>query len=345
MNKKLKELLYETLVAQAIGDAFGYIVEFKDWKTIKKEFGTSGYVFSNINNKNKLLVTDDTQMNLFCLEGMANAFDVKDLNISTLDPTREMHKEFLGWLATQGFAKESSSALLNYKELYFRRAPGNTCLSALSSNSCGTVNQKINNSKGCGGIMRTMPTAFFAIDMEMAFDWGVKQAAITHGHPSGFLSAGAYSALAYQLIYNPEKSISECVENILPILKKYEDSNEMIETINKTITSIKNNTTLKHDDLTKALGEGWVGEESFALAVYVAAKYEKFEDVVFYGSNHDGDSDSVAMLAAGIWHLKNRKSAEFMYLAPKIDVIKCIQETIEDVVEADYVAQKKSMKI
>ena len=35
MDKNLKPLLYETLIAQAIADGFGYIVEFKDWPTIK----------------------------------------------------------------------------------------------------------------------------------------------------------------------------------------------------------------------------------------------------------------------------------------------------------------------
>ena len=44
-------------------------------------------------------------------------------------------------------------------ELYSRRAPGGTCLSAIIQGNPGSVNNPINNSKGCGGIMRVAPLA------------------------------------------------------------------------------------------------------------------------------------------------------------------------------------------
>ena len=46
------------------------------------------------------------------------------------------------------------------KLLKKRRAPGNTYLSALGSRRCGSIINKINNSKGCGGIMRVAKIAF-----------------------------------------------------------------------------------------------------------------------------------------------------------------------------------------
>lgn len=344
MNKDLKPLLYETLIAQGIGDAFGYVVEFKNWEKIQQEYGVLGLKFSYINKMDTLYTTDDTQMNLFCLQGLVNELDKNDI----VDPTKAIYDEYLCWLTTQGFRKKNDSRLNNYKELYFRRAPGKTCLSALGSNRCGTIENKINDSKGCGGIMRAIPTAFFAENIQDAFDWGAKQAAITHGHPSGYLSAGAYSAVAYQLIHNKDLSIVEAMENIKPILSSYSGSIEMINVLNYTIEKIKKDELLEHQELNKELGEGWVGEEAFALAMYFASKYEKFEDVIYYGSNHDGDSDSTAMLAAGIWHLKNRRSEEFLKYASKIDLEKCIRETVENIIEIEYVdeaATKPKIKL
>ena len=41
----------------------------------------------------------------------------------------------------------------DFTELFSRRAPGGTCLSALQEGGHGTVENPINNSKGCGGVL------------------------------------------------------------------------------------------------------------------------------------------------------------------------------------------------
>lgn len=340
MDKNLKPLLYETLVAQAIADALGYLVEFKDWSAIKDKYGEKGLEFSYINSVSKILSTDDTQMNIFCVQGLSNELEEHEI----VDPTQAIYKEYVAWLSTQGFGGKEQSLLNEYKELYYRRAPGNTCLTALGSGKCGSIEEPINESKGCGGIMRTMPTAFFAQTMQDAFVWGAKQAAITHGQVLGYLSAGSYSAVAYQLIHNPQMSIVEAMENVKPILSNYKDGQEMIMVIDKTIAAIAIQKKFEHEDLNNMLGNGWVGEEAFALSMYLASKYQKYEDVVYYGINNNGDSDSIAMLGTGIWHLKNRKSEEFMQFAPKVDLQKCIQETVDYIIEIEY-DSKKSLKI
>ncbi len=43
--------------------------------------------------------------------------------------------------------------------MHASRAPGNTCLSALLSREIGTIEKPINNSKGCGAVMRVAPVA------------------------------------------------------------------------------------------------------------------------------------------------------------------------------------------
>lgn len=80
-------------------------------------------------------------------------------------------------------------------ELYSRRAPGNTCISAIKYEELGTVGNPVNDSKGCSGIMRVAPLTLHyrnlerkALDME-----GAEIAALTHGHSLGYMSAAVFT--------------------------------------------------------------------------------------------------------------------------------------------------------
>jgi ADP-ribosylglycohydrolase len=49
------------------------------------------------------------------------------------------------------------------------------------------------------------------------------------------------------------------------------------------------------------LGEGWVGEEAVALALYCYLRHpDSYEKVVIRGANTNGDSDSIACIAGSI---------------------------------------------
>ena len=50
-----------------------------------------------------------------------------------------------------------------------------------------------------------------------------------------------------------------------------------------------------------SLGEGWVAEETLAIAVYCAIKYsENFEKAIITSVNHSGDSDSTGAVTGNI---------------------------------------------
>src|SRR5579875_3761630 len=100
MDKDLKILLKNTLLSQALGDAFGYIIEFDKWESIKSMHGSNGLVYEP--EKLELVATDDTQMALFCLEGINRASKQAEENGKKLeDPTDEIYKSFLDWYKTQ----------------------------------------------------------------------------------------------------------------------------------------------------------------------------------------------------------------------------------------------------
>jgi len=179
------------LLGGAIGDALGYRVEFDRWPEIERTYGPAGIQLAFA--QGPLVVSDDTQMTLFTLEGMARA-------TSTDGIVDEIREAYLDWLGTQGrasAAREPRGHLARRDLMQHARAPGMTCLAALRQGGRGTVEHPINDSKGCGGVMRTAPLGFLSATVSDAevFRLGAAAAALTHGHPDGYLPAGAMTVL------------------------------------------------------------------------------------------------------------------------------------------------------
>lgn len=80
-------------------------------------------------------------------------------------------------------------------------SPGYTCISALKSGRMGAVEQPLNDSKGCGGVVRVSPVGFAFPGMpELALEVGIRIAAVTHGNPGGYVPAGFLAALLPRLV-------------------------------------------------------------------------------------------------------------------------------------------------
>ena len=64
-----------------------------------------------------------------------------------------------------------------------------TCMSALSQEKLGSIEEPINNSKGCGGVMRVAPIGlYFDVlweEQAKVDRLGAEAAALTHGHDLG----------------------------------------------------------------------------------------------------------------------------------------------------------------
>src|ERR1019366_160181 len=123
-----EEKALAVLLGGAIGDAFGYEVEFDSISKIRTRFGSSGITEPTFQDR-KLIVSDDTQMTLFTLEGMlrclaSDAFSVQ----SCVDSIR---LAYLDWLETQQGSGKGKTWLAAQPVMHARRAPGNTCMSAL----------------------------------------------------------------------------------------------------------------------------------------------------------------------------------------------------------------------
>ena len=289
------------LIGGAIGDAFGSAVEFLSIDAIREKYGEAGITdlvsaFSGLAE-----ITDDTQMTLFTAEGIIRARN-NGQGATIEEAVISVYHAYLRWLVTQGYPQFEEYAslydgwLLAVKELHHRRAPGNTCLSALQSKERGTFEKPLNNSKGCGGVMRVAP-AGLAYPKELSFNMGAEFAVITHGHPSGYLSAGA---LAYLIASMMEGStLDEAVAGALAVLKDYDGHEECSLKLKEAVKLV--NSDLVDSEVIKILGEGWVGEEALAIAVYCALKHRgDFRKAIIASVNHSGDSDSTGAIAGNI---------------------------------------------
>jgi ADP-ribosylglycohydrolase len=295
--KTLNERFRGCLIGGAIGDALGWPVEFLGVNVIKGKYGPQG-ITNLVKSRNNLVeITDDTQMTIFTAEGLLRA-ENRGRNKGIAHIPSVVHQSYLRWLDTQGVDSdvEKDGWIHSIQGLHARRAPGNTCLDALMSGKMGTMEKPLNNSKGCGGVMRTAPIGL-VFNKEEAFKLGCESAAITHGHPSGYLSAGALSYVIAAIIEGIK--LETAVEQALEECKKYPSNQECSILIEKAITLAKSDTP--DIQAIESLGEGWVGEEALAISIYCALKYQvDFEKAVITAVNHNGDSDSTGAITGNI---------------------------------------------
>lgn len=249
-------------------------------------------------------------MTLFTAEGLLRAI-TRQRHKGICHPASVIHHAYIRWLHTQGdrsrsrFSQDKPEGmdgwLIEVKELHSRRAPGNTCLSALRGEEMGEMQRPLNNSKGCGGVMRVAPIGLIAENEERAFSLGCAAAAITHGHPSGYYSAGCFAAIIYHLAKG--QSLPEAIELTQRQLEKpeNEDHEECAAAIRQAVTLWRDRELAPAPEGIERMGGGWVGEEALAISLYCAlVAQDDFARGVLLAVNHSGDSDSTGAIAGNI---------------------------------------------
>ncbi len=306
------------LLGGALGDGFGYAVEFDSLAKIRAMHGPSG-LREPYFHRGSLVVSDDTQMSLFSLEGLTRAMLRGGASDQTL--VDQVRLAYLDWLTTQDSRTEGgnqASRLLKHAAMHARRAPGRTCVDALIQGAGGTPERPINNSKGCGGIMRTGVVGLMP-DMTpaRAFRIGARIAALTHGHPSGYLSAGLMAAAVRGLL--EDLPLHGALLQATGLAREWAGHEETLAWLN---TALKLATQPFQGVAPSELGEGWVGEQALAIAVYAASRSQSFQEVMAISANHDGDSDSTASLAGQLFGAEHGLEALPHAWIRRLDVLK-----------------------
>ena len=256
----------------AIGDALGRMTEFMSLPEIQSAYGSDGIT----DLPDPALFTDDSQMSVAIAEALVRDGE-KDLE-AIMDAVKD---DFVKWL----HSPENT------------RAPGGTCLTGVANMEKGVHWSKsgIAGSKGCGSAMRSAPIGFLYQHNPEKLKLVARASGIcTHGHPA----ADAACIGAAYLVKLALDGVSP--ESMIPDLLSFTEgiSGEWDKAI------LKVEQCLDREDEEQALsflGEGWVGEEAVALALYCFLKYpDSYEKVVIRGANTNGDSDSIACIGGSI---------------------------------------------
>ena len=288
------------LLAGAVGDALGSPIEFWSLASIRARYGDR----VSLTELPRAAFTDDTQMTLFTAEGLIRS-SVRARDRGTgADVIDATHRAYLRWLHTQGVAWPPRGAegspldgwLVTNQLLHRQEAPGNTCLSALRSGRVGTITTALNDSKGCGGVMRAAPAGLFCTDPAEAFRVGCDVAAITHSHPSGYLSAGALAAMVAALLAGAD--MAAAAATALTMLADSPDGEETRAALEAGVALGRNG--LPPAEELESLGGGWVGEEALAVAVACAFVPDDVAGALSSAVLHSGDSDSTGAICGNL---------------------------------------------
>lgn len=261
------------LMGLALGDAIGYPTEFIRLPQIKLRYGDQGIQ----EPPDPALYSDDTQMTIALAEGILAA----GVN-APIDVIMEaIGAQFIRW---------SHSPENN-------RAPGNTCMAGVRNYENGMTWREsgLINSKGCGSAMRTAAIGwFYRHDDQRLKEVAIASSVITHRHPAA-IAASVAAAYLIKLALTAVP-VDQYIQRTLEFTDGLSDKFHLaILRVGHVLGWGNEEAALDH------LGEGWVGDEAIALALYCILRHpDDYVRCMRRAANTNGDSDSIACIAGGI---------------------------------------------
>src|SRR5690606_3461006 len=101
---------------------------------------------------------------------------------------------------------------------------------------------------------------------QLVFQLAVECAAQTHGHPTGYLAAGAFAAVVHSLARGD--SLDHAVQRALSQLATRPGHEETTEALKRALGAVRQG--MPSPERVAGLGEGWTAEEALAIGVYCA---------------------------------------------------------------------------
>ena len=170
------------------------------------------------------------------------------------------------------------------------------------------MDKAINNSKGCGGIMRAAPFGLIgSFTAEAAFEEACNVAAITHGHPLGFFPAGALAYIIHRHVFD-DLSLRNAAMDFTAFAKRYrtEYMNDLIAWIGLALDVSKNDRSdveniAAFDTVGNGHNGGATGESALYIALYSALRYEDdFDKAIICAVNRGEDRDSTGAVTGNL---------------------------------------------
>lgn len=147
--------------------------------------------------------------------------------------------------------------------------------------------------------MRVAACGFFG----NAFEFAAMSGRLTHGHPSGYLTAGLFADILQRMI-DHENTLEDAITESLIVYGNLPGLEETRTLLDRVLFFSSEGYQPTPDSIAE-LGGGWVAEEALAIAVWCALTAENFEEGVIRAVNHSGDSDSTGLLAGHLLGLQH----------------------------------------
>jgi putative ADP-ribosylglycohydrolase len=324
------------LLGGAAGDALGYAIEFDREEAIAARYGSHGIRDYQLDERGLAPFSDDTQMTLYTANsllcslaalsaqasgGTQDSGDGPTLVSPTLAPATlpsptalaayapaQMAQFYVEWMYTQVSPfplAEPKAWISSLPELFASRAPGVTCMNACDAMASGA--KAVNNSKGCGGIMRMAPVglintcpSFSGVELQCL---GAQLAELTHCHELGWMPAGVFAHIVSLLSRNEASSVRETATQALNTLPEAFPNAHYLGQLQELLryTLRLADSDIPDLEAIHALGEGWVAEEALAIGLLCSLRHEDdFAGAITSAVNHGGDSDSTGAIAGNI---------------------------------------------
>lgn len=313
------------LLGGAAGDALGYAIEFDREEAIAARYGSNGIRDYQLDERGLAPFSDDTQMTLYTANSLLCSLAALSAQASSGAPTlasptlpspaalasyapAQMAQFYVEWMYTQVSPyplPKPKAWISSLPELFASRAPGVTCMNACEAMANGA--KAVNNSKGCGGIMRMAPVGlintcpgFSGVELQRL---GAQLAELTHCHELGWMPAGVFAYIVSLLARDEASSVREAATKALNSLPEAFPNAHYLGQLQELLRYTLRLADSDMPDLEAihALGEGWVAEEALAIGLLCSLRHEDdFAGAITSAVNHAGDSDSTGAIAGNI---------------------------------------------
>lgn len=289
------------LLGGAIGDALGAGVASDSLAGIRTAHGQEGVTDFVPAYGRRGAVTDDTQLTLFTVDGLIRAQVRRDTG--AWHPPTDVFRAYQRWAATQrewgpDERRKDDGWLAREEWLYVRRDPARTCLTGLADEAMGTLDRPKNpDADDCGAVMRSAPFGLLVgWEPQLVFQLAVECAAQTHGHPTGYLAAGAFAVVVHGLARG--ESLDNGVQQALMQLVTRPGHEETVEALKHAVGAVRQG--LPSATRVESLGEGRTAGEALAIGLYCALVAEDVRHGLLLAVNHGGDSDSTGSVCGNL---------------------------------------------
>jgi ADP-ribosylglycohydrolase len=298
----------------AVGEALGMPVTSDSWDEIRARHGADGLTAYVPAGHPSGRLGSDTQLLLFSVEGVLRANVARRAGEAD-DPIRHLQHAYQRWLHTQHLswpraagdflreAPEPDGWLVQQRALFQTRNPGRTMMRTLiafakGQQPMGTPEKPASDSAGSGAIMRAVPAALWSDDPSEVFALGMRSAALTHGHPTALLSAGALGFMTSKLLIG--EPLAEAVTGALAELAPHSGHEE----VTRRLTAAKDlagGARLTPDELERELGTAGTAAEALAIGTYAALAADgDFDTALPIAANHSGNSSTTTAVAGAL---------------------------------------------